>query len=319
VVTTLKEKDREQILRLPNVDTAYGAMMGQEKVTYYAESKKTMMFGVTSEFLDIDTWELAKGRFFTAEENASQAQVAVLGLDLAEYLFGTQEAVGKDIKIGRKSFTVIGVFKEKGAGGFGVASVDDSVFVPLLTAQKLFLGIDYIAFIRAKVKSADLVPYAIANVKITLRERHGIDNPADDDFSVRDQAQAVEMIRKITNVLTYFLLSIGTISLVVGGVGIMNTMLIIVNQRIREVGLRKAVGAKNKDIMLQFLIESSTISFFGGLIGIIIGIVISFIAALIMQALKYKWPFMISWESILVATFVSIGIGILFGVYPAHV
>jgi putative ABC transport system permease protein len=190
--------------------------------------------------------------------------------------------------------------------------------VPLLTAQKLLMGIDYIAFIRAKAKSADLITYAIANIKTTLRERHRIDNPTDDDFSVRDQAQAVDMIKKITNILKYFLLSIGTISLIVGGVGIMNTMLIVVSQRIREVGLRKAVGAKDDDILAQFLIESSAISFFGGVFGIILGIIISFIAALIMQALGYIWPFLVSWQSILVATLVSIGIGILFGMYPAR-
>jgi putative ABC transport system permease protein len=180
------------------------------------------------------------------------------------------------------------------------------------------LGIDYIAFIRAKVKSADLVPYAIANVKSTLRERHNIKSPADDDFSVRDQAQAIQMIKNITNILRYFLLSIGTISLIVGGVGIMNTMLIVVNQRIREVGLRKAIGAKNSDILTQFLVESSAISFFGGLFGIILGIFISFIAAIIMQYLQYKWPFMISWQSIVLATLVSIGIGVIFGIYPAR-
>jgi len=135
---------------------------------------------------------------------------------------------------------------------------------------------------------------------------------------VRDQAQAIEMIKNITNVLRYFLLAIGTISLIVGGVGIMNTMLIVVNQRIREVGLRKAVGAKTKNILLQFLIESSAISFFGGVLGIILGIIVSYIAAIVMQALQYKWPFMISWQSIVVAMFVSIAIGVVFGMYPAR-
>jgi putative ABC transport system permease protein len=126
------------------------------------------------------------------------------------------------------------------------------------------------------------------------------------------------MITQITNVLRYFLLSIGVISLIVGGVGIMNTMLIVVSQRIREVGLRKAIGAKNKDILTQFLVESSAISFFGGVIGIILGIIVAWIAAIIMQALKYSWPLLISWQSIIVATLVSLAIGVLFGMYPAR-
>jgi putative ABC transport system permease protein len=126
------------------------------------------------------------------------------------------------------------------------------------------------------------------------------------------------MIKNVTNVLRYFLLAIGTISLIVGGVGIMNTMLIVVSQRIREVGLRKALGAKTKDILMQFLVESTAISFFGGVIGILLGIFFAFISAVIMQALQYKWPFMVSWQSIVVATLVSIGIGVLFGLYPAR-
>ncbi|HLN18890.1 MAG TPA: FtsX-like permease family protein, partial [Patescibacteria group bacterium] len=180
------------------------------------------------------------------------------------------------------------------------------------------LGINHIAFIRAKVKSADLIPYAIANVKNTLRDRHNIDKPEDDDFSVRDQAQAIEMVKNITNVLRYFLLSIGTISLIVGGVGIMNTMLIVVNQRIREVGLRKAIGAKNRNIMEQFLTESSAISLMGGILGIVLGIIVSYLAAIVMQSLKYTWPFIVSGQSIIVAVAVSLAIGILFGMYPAR-
>ena len=179
------------------------------------------------------------------------------------------------------------------------------------------MGIDHLGVIRLKVKDASLIASAKANIATTLREQHNIDDPANDDFSVRDMASAVELITQVTDVLRYFLLAIGTISLIVGGVGIMNIMLLAVNQRIREVGLRKAVGARNGDVRTQFLIEAMFISFLGGIIGIIIGVIVSFIAAIIIQYLQYTWPFIVSWQSIVVSVGVSVAIGIIFGLYPA--
>lgn len=320
-VTTLKYDDLEALRNgknVPEVADAAGYVMGSEQAVYGGNNLVASFTGTTASYINVENSEIASGRFINKDEETNMARVAVIGKNIVRDLFSGQDPLGKQIRIKDQNFTVIGVFKEKGGGGFGTSSSDDSIFVPLRTAQKLLLGIDYIAFIRVKAKSADLIPYAIANVKSTLRERHNIKNPADDDFSVRDQAQALEMIKNITNILRYFLLAIGTISLIVGGVGIMNTMLIVVNQRIREVGLRKSIGARNTDILTQFLIESSAISFFGGIFGIIFGIIVSFIAAIVMQALQYKWPFLISWQSIVLATLVSIIIGIIFGIYPAR-
>lgn len=320
-VTTLKYEDLEALRNgknVPEIDDAAAYITGTEQSVYKGTVLTTSFTGTTASYINVENSEVATGRFFIKDEETNMARVAVIGKDIVRDLFSGEDPIGKTFKLKGQNFTVIGVFKEKGGGGFGTASVDSSVFIPLKTAQKLFLGVDYLAFIRAKVKSADLVPYAIANTKATLRGRHNINDPANDDFSVRDQAQAIEMIKKVTNILRYFLLAIGTISLIVGGVGIMNTMLIVVNQRIREVGLRKAVGAKTHNILSQFLIESAAISFFGGVFGIILGIIVSFIAAIVMQALKYTWPFMISWQSIVVATLVSILIGIIFGMYPAR-
>jgi putative ABC transport system permease protein len=320
-VTTLKYDDLEAIRNgknVPEVADAAGYVMGTEQAQYSGTSLAASFVGTTASYINVESSEVIEGRFISKDEETNMARVAVVGKNIIRDLFSGSDPVGKSFRYKDQNFTVIGVFKEKGGGGFGTSSVDDSIYIPLKTAQKLFLGIDYIAFIRVKVKSAELIPYAIANVKSTLRERHNIKTPADDDFSVRDQAQALEMIKNVTNILRYFLLAIGTISLIVGGVGIMNTMLIVVNQRIREVGLRKAIGARDHDILSQFLIESSAISFFGGVFGIILGIIISFIAAIVMQALQYKWPFMISWQSIAIATLVSIGIGVVFGIYPAR-
>lgn len=320
-VTTLKYDDLEALRNgknVPEVADAAGYVMGSEQAAYGGNNLIASFTGTTASYVSVENSEVVSGRFISKDEESNMARVAVIGKNIVRDLFEGQDPLGKQIRMKDQNFTVIGVFKEKGGGGFGTSSVDDSIFVPLKTAQKILMGIDYIAFIRAKVKSEDLIPYAIDNIKTTLRERHNIKTPADDDFSIRDQAQALEMIKNITNILRYFLLSIGAISLVVGGVGIMNTMLIVVNQRIREVGLRKAIGARDHDILTQFLVESSAISFFGGVFGIILGIIVSFIAAIVMQYLQYKWPFMISWQSIVVATLVSIIIGLIFGIYPAR-
>jgi len=182
----------------------------------------------------------------------------------------------------------------------------------------LLLGINHLAYARFKIDSIDNIPIAKEDMAVTLRNQHDIDDPDDDDFSIRDLASAIEIIGTVTTAMRYFLLAVGTISLVVGGVGVMNVMLIAVNQRIKEIGLRKAVGARNIDVMIQFLVESATISFAGGLIGIIFGVIVSSGVSLAVNFLGYDWKFIISPSSIVVAVCVSILIGIIFGVYPAR-
>ena len=216
----------------------------------------------------------------------------------------------------KQIFTVIGVFKSRGAG-IG-SSLDEGIYLPLFTAQKLITGINYLIGIRLKTTDPNLNSQAISEITSVLRQRHQIKKPSDDDFSIRDQASAIEMITKVTDILRYFILSIGALSLLVGGVGIMNIMLIAANQRIREIGTRKAVGARNSDIMLQFLVESATVSLIGGLIGIAGGIIFSYLVSVVAQALGYNWPLLISIESILIAVGISILIGLIFGVFPAR-
>ncbi|MFZ2882762.1 MAG: FtsX-like permease family protein, partial [Candidatus Moraniibacteriota bacterium] len=271
----------------------------------------------TASYIDVENTKVAEGRFFSEDEETNMSREVVIGFNLKKDLFDGDNPLNKVIKIKDQNFTVIGVLEKRGSSGFGVNSQDDTIFVPLKTAQKILLGIDHLGFIRLKVRDASLISLAKENITRTLREQHDIDDPANDDFSVRDMASAVEIIKQVTDVLRYFLLAIGTISLIVGGVGIMNIMLLAVNQRIREVGLRKAVGAKNTDVWTQFLIESAFISFLGGIIGIIIGIAISGLTAIIIQSLQYVWPFIISWQSIVAAIGVSFAIGIIFGIYPA--
>ncbi|MFA6160333.1 MAG: ABC transporter permease [Parcubacteria group bacterium] len=319
-ITTLKYDDLK-VLRngkdVPEVTDGAGYVLGTATTEYDGTNLNASFQGATASYVNVENAKVAEGRFISEDEETNMSRVAVIGFNLKEDLFGGDDPLNKVIKIKDQNFTVVGVLEERGSSGFGVSSQDDTVFVPLKTAQKLLLGIDHLGFIRLKVRDASLISLAKENIARTLRESHDIDDPANDDFSVRDMASAVEIVTKVTNVLRYFLLAIGTISLIVGGVGIMNIMLLAVNQRIREVGLRKAVGAKNSDVWTQFIIESVFISFLGGVIGIIIGIAISGLAAIIIQSLQYVWPFIISWQSIVSAIGISFAIGIIFGIYPA--
>ncbi|NTU66573.1 MAG: FtsX-like permease family protein [Candidatus Moranbacteria bacterium] len=319
VTTTLKIDDMNAILEkrnVPNAVAASGYVSGSAVAKYESNSPTTSYQGVSASFPNIEKVELGAGRFFTSAEDSGLARVAVLGAARAEDLFGNQDPIGKVFTLKDTNFTVIGVFDKRGSSGF--SNTDELVYIPLQTAQKLMLGIDYLNFMRIEIDSSDNVDRATADVKLTLRERHRIADPSDDDFSVRSTAQALSTITNVTNILKYFLTGIAAISLLVGGIGIMNIMLISVQQRIREVGLRKAVGARRRHIIVQFLIESIFITLIGGIIGIILGIMIAFLAAVIINSLGYDWKFMITASSILVATSVSIIIGVIFGLYPAR-
>jgi len=272
---------------------------------------------VRARYTDVENSKIDDGRFFTEDEERNLSRIAVVGSNLAEDLFDNENPVNKKIKINDNSFTIVGVLEERGTGSFGASDQDNAIFVPLKTAQKLILGINHLGFIRLKAKEAYLITSAKESIKKILRNRHDVSDPANDDFSVRDQASMLKIITTITDVLRYFLVVVSSISLVVGGVGIMNIMLIAVNQRIREVGLRKSLGAKSSDILVQFLVESATVSFIGGGLGIIFGIAISFLIYLGVNAAGYEWMFIISPMSIITAVIISIAIGLIFGIYPA--
>jgi putative ABC transport system permease protein len=319
VTTTLKQADLDAILlkkNVSNVVAASGYVSGISTAKYRNNSAESNFQGVSADFISVEKNDLKYGRFFTAEENIGLARVAVLGATRAKQLFDTEDPIGKVFSLKDVNYTVIGILDAK--GGSAVSNPDELVYIPLLTAQKIMLGIDYLNFLRVKIDTAENVDRATADIKYTIRTMHRIKNPSDDDFSVRNTAQALSIITNITNVLRYFLTGIAAISLLVGGIGIMNIMLISVNQRIREVGLRKAVGARNRHIIVQFLIEAIFITMIGGIVGIILGVLISFIASVVIVALGYSWEFLISFSSIMIATLVSALIGVLFGIYPAR-
>jgi len=300
----------------PDLVAATGYVKGAETITWGNEKTDTTFVGVSADLVNVEDAKVASGRFFTDDEDKSLSRVAVIGSQVAKDLFGTDNPLGQQIKIKKSNFNIIGVMEQRGNSGF--QNQDNQIFVPMATAQKLLLGIDHISFTRLKVDKAENVNAAMEYVRGRLRELHNIDNPEDDDFSVRSMAQGLSTITSVTNALRFFLAAVASIALIVGGIGIMNIMLAAVQERTREIGLRKAVGAKNKHIITQFLVETAMITFVGGVIGIVSGILISFLVALVAKHLGYSWDFVISVWAIIMACLVSIGIGLIFGIIPSR-
>lgn len=317
VITSLKADDIQAIIKdNPHILAGTGYVKGAETINWGDQKTDTSFVGVSSQYVYVEDVKLSKGRFFTEEEEHGAARLAVLGSQVVKDLFGDEEPLGKEIKIKKTTFSIIGVVAERGTAG--MQNQDNQIFVPLETAQKLLLGINHVSFARLKVDALENTDAALEGVKMVLRERHRIDNPENDDFSVRSMAQELSALTQITDALKMFLAAIAAIALVVGGVGIMNIMLAAVQERTREIGLRKAVGAKNRHIIIQFLVESVMITSIGGSIGIVLGVLISYVVARVAQSLGYNWDFVISFPAILLGCVVSVGVGLIFGITPAR-
>lgn len=319
LVTTLKYDDYRELLnkaRAPHIVAAAPYSRGVGSVVWQNRSIDGTFVGSGYQYLDVEGIDLAAGRFLTEEEERSLARVAILGPGVVEDLFVEADPIGEKIKINKENFTVIGTMKQKDVSGLDDPS--DVIVIPVSSAQKLLLGIDHLGFARAKVDSPENVESSMEDVRSILREQHDIDEPADDDFSVRSIADAIKTLTSITDALKYFLTAIAAIALFVGGVGIMNIMLAAVTERTREIGLRKAVGATRENILSQFLVEAVMLTFSAGVIGIVIGALIAFLIASVAQYLGYSWDFVVSLDSILIACVVCIGIGVTFGYYPAR-
>ena len=285
-------------------------------------TKWTECEGVNSYFPTGMAWKIQQGRFFFKDEFNNRRKVCVLGLEVAAELFGNESPIGKEIKLslqgGRPDrFRILGVMGERGTSLQYGFSWDDIVFIPLTTAQDRFKGTHYVNYINVRAADSDSIEKAAEEVKVVLRKRH---RNQDDFFDISFATAAVKELDKISCILTIMLSSIAGFSLFVGSVGIMNMMLVSVNQRTREIGLRRAIGAKRRDIFLQFLIESVVMCSVGGLLGIFLGIgtgyLCSYIAVKVVKVIPH-WPVVISLHWMTVSVSISAGIGILFGLYPA--
>ncbi len=315
-IDTLKNKDITDIKRIPNIRNAYGAVIGQEIVSYSQKTKSTMIFGADASRFEIDKGIVEKGRPFTEEENNSLAQVAVLGHDIAVEFFGENDPIGKMVRVGNLNFTVVGVYEQRGSGGF--SNDDEQVFVPVTTLQKKLLGIDHLFYAVVELIDKDKADVSALDVEETLRNNHRITDPLKDDFKVRTQAENLSTFNTILSAITFLLIAIAAISLIVGGVGVMNIMYVAVTERISEIGLKKALGAKPKDILYEFLFEAILLTLLGGVIGVLFGILLSFGVAMAAQSFGMAWDFIVPISGIIIGVSVSGIIGLIFGVLPAR-
>ncbi|MFH1192237.1 MAG: ABC transporter permease [bacterium] len=315
-ITTLTLDDMEEIKKLPNIKDAYAMVTGQDLVSYQNETKTSMLIGATYNTPNVDKGaKVLEGEFYTKEDENSLAQVAVLGPKMKEKLFGQDDAVGKFIKIKRQNFRIVGVLEERGAM-MGM-DWDNMIYMPLKTLQKKIMGIDHVIAFFAQVNDAKLLDATKEDIQFALRDSHNIDDPARDDFAVMTMVEARDMIEKIFGGITLLLVALAFISLVVGGVGIMNIMYVTVSERTYEIGLRKAIGAKSQDILKQFLYEAIILTFFGGIAGILGGLSITFLVSVIANANGLDLPFVVSQNSIFIGVGFSVLMGLFFGIYPA--
>jgi len=313
---SLTNEDVQAIARLAHAVAAIAPQYSlQASVVYGSKNTQTTVLGVTPEYLRVGNWRVARGRFIDEMDLTSQAKVAVLGASVVEDLFGGSlvDPLGKMIKINRQNYQVVGVMASKGVGGF--QNLDDQVFIPLSTAQIKFggAGNTILHAINVQVVSADKIELAKAELAAILRARHGLTSGQSDDFTVLDQTQILEMVQATTQTFTVLLGSIAAISLVVGGIGIMNIMLVSVTERTREIGIRKAVGAKRRDIMAQFLVEAVVLSLVGGFVGILVG----YGGAQVVTPLLGASRALVTPGSVILALSVSLAVGLFFGIYPA--
>ncbi|MBI3126601.1 MAG: ABC transporter permease [Candidatus Tectomicrobia bacterium] len=316
--STLTEGDAQAIQReIPSVQAAAPAVRGGAQVVFGNLNWSTAVHGVTPEYFTARDWEIVSGRPLSPQDIAGSAKAAVLGQTVVQNLFGGSDPLGQIVRIKKVPFTVVGVLGRKGQTGWG-QDQDDTILVPISAAKTKVLGVNpanakSVGSISVKVREAGLMKEAESQISALLRQRHGLQRSQEDDFTLRNLSDVLQAREESSQVMTFLLAAIASVSLLVGGIGIMNIMLVSVTERTREIGLRMAVGAKRRDILSQFLVEALALSLAGGLIGVLLGLGGS-------GAIAYfaGWPVLILPDSVLLAFGFAGGVGIFFGFYPAR-
>lgn len=309
--STLTEKDAQEIKSLPIVRHVSPILDTADQVVWGNRSWFTTIVGVSPDFAYINDWFPTRGTFINEADVDKAALVCVLGRTVAEKLFGYLSPIGSSIRIGTNYCTVAGVLAPKGQTPSG-KDQDDVVFVPYTTFQRYIKRVRHVENIAVSVRSPDEIPIAERQIAGILRESRRLSPTMEDDFYIRSQQHVTERIFSISRIMTILLASIASVSLVVGGIGIMNIMLVSVTERTKEIGIRLAVGAKQRDIMTQFLIEAVLLSVIGGIAGILVGVIASKLSSVLTG-----WPTLISASSVIIAFGFSATVGIFFGLYPA--
>ena len=311
--TTMTPDDALAIKReCPAVDLVAPTVRTVGQVVFGSNNWSTQVQGTTGDFAAIRAWTIDKGVFITDSDVRGAAKVAVLGANVAQQLFGDADPLGQTIRIKEIPFRVVGVLTYKGGQTFG-GSQDDIVVVPLTTAQRKLIGITYVNSILCSAVSEGQVNTAVDQITDLMRQRHRIRPGDNDDFFIFTQLEMATAAESTSKVMTLLLASIAAVSLLVGGIGIMNIMLVSVTERTREIGIRRAIGAKRRDILLQFLFESAFLSLAGGALGVALG----FVAATGVSRMA-KWPTLIQPSAVVLAFGFATMIGLFFGFYPAH-
>ena len=318
IIKTLTQRDVDALQREPAIAAVIPEVRGQADVVYGNNDMTTTFDGSTAEIFTVRNYGMKAGYPFTKSDVDSFNHVAVIGSDLAKTLFGSNDPIGQFIRMKNVSFRVTGVLVPKGTGPGGV-NQDDLVLIPATVAQSQLLGITYFNLLTAQANPSYDITFVKDRITSILAQNHGITDPNKYDFTIETEEDVLAILGNITSVMTLFLAAIASISLVVGGIGIMNIMLVSVIERTREIGLRKAVGATEGDILQQFLVEAVMLTFLGGVIGITFGaIVVGLAYFVITHVSTLAWTFEFPLSAVMIAVLVSTLTGIAFGIYPAR-
>jgi putative ABC transport system permease protein len=318
---SIKDRDIEALKRktnVPEVKDLAPVVMVAKTATYGSNIYRPSILGWDAEFMSrMMNVVPEEGELFGASEINTRAAVAIIGPEVKTELFGDESAVGKYIRIGDKSFRVTGVLPKKGSSAF--FNIDKIVVIPYTTAQEYLLGINYYNEVMIRVNSPEVVERSVGDITATIRELHRISGGKKDDFYIETSQGVIDQISTILSALTAFLTAVVAISLLVGGIGVMNVMLVSVTERTKEIGLRMAVGATPPDILKQFLIEAIMLTGVGGIAGIAIATVLGYVASIALtQALSVEWKFVFPWSGALMGIGLSVFVGLVFGLYPAR-